>query len=341
MSDEIDSRLRAAREHLPAPTESETLAARERVVAALAAQPAHARPGRRSLRRRALVLVPALLACLAAAFGVGYAVASAGRGGSTPAPATRTGEKPRLNAGPGFLPAAGWDVAATGTTAPPQAPTAVAANVPLRAADRARPGPPRETAGALGANGVVFYATFYPAAAGEKLTQRLLPLRLDDARTIPGFEGMPPVGQTRRLQARVGLYDVDVLVFFGAAHPSPAVLAAAREELGRLVVPACPDARPLTAGDLPAAKAYVLRWLRGHYPDDPAQLAGARATAALGAAAPRSGAAVEACGATVGARTVEVDVVLPKLERISASLSQLSFFVARTPGGWTVWQRIH
>jgi hypothetical protein len=43
----------------------------------------------------------------------------------------------------------------------------------------------------------------------------------------------------------------------------------------------------------------------------------------------------------VGARTVEVDVVLPKLERISASLSQLSYFLARTPAGWTVWQRIH
>jgi hypothetical protein len=73
---------------------------------------------------------------------------------------------------------------------------------------------------------------------------------------LAGFEGMPPVGQTRRLLARVGLYDIDVQVFFGAANPSPAVLAAAREELGRLVVPACPDAQPVSPDELPAAKAY-------------------------------------------------------------------------------------
>jgi hypothetical protein len=73
---------------------------------------------------------------------------------------------------------------------------------------------------------------------------------------MAGFEGMPPVGQTRRLLARVGLYDIDVQVFFGAANPSPAVLAAAREELGRLVVPACPDAQPVSPDELPAAKAY-------------------------------------------------------------------------------------
>lgn len=340
MSDEIDSRIRAAGEHLPAPAEAETLAARERFLAT-AGRTARVRPQRRLLRRRAAVLVPALLACLAAAFGVGYAVASASRGEPAPPPATDSGKKPRLSAGPGFLPATGWDVAATGTTAPPQAPTAVAANVPLRATDRAQQGPPRETVGALDANGVVFYASFYPAASGQELPQRLLPLRLDDARTISGFEGMPPVGQTRRLQAKVGLYDVDVLVFFGAVHPSAAVLAAAREELGRLVVPACPDALPLSASDLPAAKAYVLRWLHGHYPGDPTELAGARATAALGADAPRAGAAVKACGATVGARTAEVDVVLPKLERVSASLSQLSYFVSRTRDGWRVWQRIH
>jgi hypothetical protein len=69
-------------------------------------------------------------------------------------------ERPSLNAGPGFLPASGWDVA-----------------------------------------------------------------------VLAGFEEMPPVGQTRRLLARVGLYDIDVQVFFGAANPSPAVLAAAREGL--------------------------------------------------------------------------------------------------------------
>jgi hypothetical protein len=34
-----------------------------------------------------------------------------------------------------------------------------------------------------------------------------------------------------------------------------------------------------------------------------------------------------------------VDVVLPKLAQVSASLSQLTYFVARTSAGWTVWAR--
>jgi hypothetical protein len=56
---------------------------------------------------------------------------------------------------------------------------------------------------------------------------------------------------------------------------------------------------------------------------------------------PRGDAAAAACGETVRRRTVEVDVVLPRLERVSASLSQLSYFVSKTPQGWVAWQRIH
>jgi hypothetical protein len=152
---------------------------------------------------------------------------------------------------------------------------------------------------------------------------------------------MPPVGSTRRLLARVGAYDLDVLVFFGAEEPSAGVVAAAAQQLGRLVVPACPAALPLTPADLPAAEAFLLDWLETHYQEDPADLTGARAEATLGAAMPRGGAARAACGAAVRSRTVEVDVVLPRLERVGASLSQLSYFVSRTSAGWVVWQRIH
>jgi hypothetical protein len=210
----------------------------------------------------------------------------------------------------------------------------------LSAEDRALQGPPRATAQRLGPNGVLFKAFFYPAGA-TRATERLLPLQLRDADEIGSFEGMPPVGSTRRLVARVGRYDVDVLVFFGAATPSAGVLAAATQQLARLVVPACPAALPLTNADLPAAERHVLRWLETHYQDDLADLAGARATASLGEAMPRGGAARTACGAEVFRRTVEVDVVLPRLERVSASLSQLSYFVSRTRSGWVVWQRIH
>jgi hypothetical protein len=330
MSDETESRLRAAERGLPGPSEDETRQARERFLAAV-----EHRPRRRLPRRRASAFAIAAALAVAAAFGAGYAVASGGS--SEPEPGRRPA---RLDAGPGFLPAVGWDAVAAGTTAPPQAPTATAANIPLSAEDRSLQSPPHATARRLGPNGVLFYAIFYPAGAADA-PDRLLPLQLADAEEIGSFEGMPPVGSTRRLLARVGAHDVDVLIFFGAERPSAGVLGEAAQQLGRLVVPSCPDAQPVGAGDLAAAKAFLLGWLKTHYQDDPADLMGARATAALGADMPRGGAAREACGERVFRRTVEVDVVLPRLEQVSASLSQLSYFVSRTPSGWTVWQRIH
>jgi hypothetical protein len=327
MSDELERRLRAAYDDLPLPSDDETAAARRAFLAAA--------PGPRVRRpRRALALAFAALALGAAAFGGGWAVAS-----SQDAPARPEPDAP-LNAGPGFLPAPGWDVAATGELLNLQAPVAVASNISLSPQDRLLQGPPAATARRLGPNGILFKAFFYPAGA-TRAKQRLLPLQLRDADEIGSFEGMPPVGSTRRLLARVGRYDVDVLIFFGAASPSPAVVAAAAQQLGRLVVPACPAALPLTAADLPAAERYVLRWLETHYQEDPAVLEGARATSSLGAEMPRGGAARTACGVEVFRRTAEVDVVLPRLERVSASLSQLSYFVSRTREGWVVWQRIH
>ena len=327
MSDELDTRLRAAYDGLPGPSDDATARAREAFLAAAPLQP------RRTVRRRALTLALAALA-VAAAFGGGYAVASSA---DTPAPRE---PKAQLNAGPGFLPAVGWDVVATGTTGPPQAPTAVAANIPLSAEDRSQQGPPHATARRLGPNGVLFYVVFYPAGATQA-KQRLLPLQLRQAAETGSFEGMPPVGSTRRLLARVGAYDVDALVFFGSTTPSAGVVAAAALQLGRLVVPACPAALPLATADLPAAEAFVLDWLRTHYQEDPADLTGARADSSLGTQMPRGDAARAACGEAVRSSTVEVDVVLPRLERVSASLSQLSYFVSRTSGGWVVWQRIH
>jgi len=117
------------------------------------------------------------------------------------------------------------------------------------------------------------------------------------------------------------------------------VLVAAREELGRLVVPSCPAAQPLTAADVDAAKAYVLGWLPAHYSGNAADVAGATATAALGTDAPRHGQAEADCGRLVADRSVEVDVTLPKLAKVSASLSELTYFLARTAGGWQVWMR--
>jgi hypothetical protein len=335
MSDEIERRVRAAHHGLPEPTEEETAHARARFIEAAAGAP---RPRRGTARRRALVFALAA-AAVAAAFGGGYAVASVDRSPAAQEP-ERDEPSETLNAGPGFLPAEGWEAAVTGTTAPPQAPTAVAANISLSPQDRTLQSPPRVTAERLGPNGVLFFATFYPAGATQA-EERLLPLQLRNAEVTGAFEGMPEKGSTRRLLARVGRYDVDVLVVFGARKPSAGVVAEAAQQLGRLVVPACPDAQPLTEADLPAAERFLLGWLRTHYQEDPRDLDGARATATLGAAMPRGGAAAVACGESVRRHTVEVDVVLPRLEQVSASLSQLSYFVSRTSQGWVAWQRIH
>jgi len=320
MSDETERRLRSAGVHLPGPTDRDTIDARERFLAAAASSRA-----RRPVRRRTVALASAAALVVAGAFGVGFAVAS-----SKPAKTTTriVHVKASLNAGPGFLPATGWDTVSGGTGTPVAA--AIAANVPLAAKDRQLTGPPLETARALGPNGVLFYATFTAANPAQSLPQRLLPLQLDDA---------TGTGATHTLRARVAAYDVDVQITFGTAQPSPSVLVAAREELGLLVVPSCPAARPLTVGDVAAAKAYVLNWLPAHYSGGASDVAGATAAAALGTSAPRHGQAAVDCGHVVADRSVEVDVRLPKLAAVSASLSELTYFVARTRSGWAVWMR--
>jgi hypothetical protein len=251
--------------------------------------------------RRPRRLVWALAAAVLAggAFGVGYAVA----GGGTPKPKVVI-RPARLNAGPGFLPAPGWS---TTVAVDPQSGQVTQAT-------------------ATSGNGTSIEATFSPASAHPGMPQGLLPLHLPDG------------GRIRGLVTHVGAYAVEVKVAF-RSRPGPVALAAAREELGRLVVPSCPAALPVAARDAAAAKAYVLRWLPAHYPGSPRDVAGATATAHLGAKMPRHGEAAADCGALVSLRSVEVDVVLPRVAKVSASLSQLTYFVAKTAQGWTVWER--
>ena len=253
--------------------------------------------------RRRPRLLPVLAAAVlaAGAFGVGYAVASGGK----PKPRLIVKHVPaRLDAGPGFLPAEGWITIGNDTKA-----TAMNVTTAGRAAD------------------VRIVATFEPASMVRGLPQRLLPLRL------------PTGGKIRRLRGHVGAYAVSVTVEFGTAHPPAAGLVAAREELGRLVVPTCPAARPVSPADTAAAIHDVLGWLPAHYFGKQSDLVGATATARSGRDMPRYGEAAADCGAVVASRSVEVDVVLPRLAKVSASLSQLTYFVARTTRGWVVWER--
>ncbi len=124
-----------------------------------------------------------------------------------------------------------------------------------------------------------------------------------------------------------------------ASRPDAALLVAAREELGRLVVPSCPAALPVHPAESIVAIHYLFRWLPAHYGGPQSDLVGATATAHRGADMPRHGEAAADCGAVVASRSFEVDVVLPKIAKVSASLSELTYFVAKTSSGWTVWER--
>jgi hypothetical protein len=230
MDEELEGRLRVAAERIRGPSADATRRAREAVLSGVPEEgPARSR-GR---RRRLLALVGAAsIVALSGAFSAGFAVAAARDLPSTP----DRGAQPE---GPGFLPAPGWDVFQTGTTRPPQAPTATAANVPLDPADEVG-GLPHPTLERLRPEGIVIFATFYPAgeteAVDRRFLERALPLRLFDAEP-GGIEGQPDNVTARRLLARVGAYNIDVIVFFGAVNPSASTLHLADEELGRLVVP--------------------------------------------------------------------------------------------------------
>jgi hypothetical protein len=182
-------------------------------------------------------------------------------------------------------------------------------------------------ASATSGNGIRIDATFAPASLVPGLPQRLLPLRL------------PTGSDVRRLRVHVGAYAVSVSVKLGTAHPSAAELVAAREELGRLVVPTCPLTGQASPAEAAAAIHAVLGWLPAHYPGKPSDLVGATATARRGHDMPRYGEAAADCGAVVASDSFEVDVVLPRLATVSASLSELTYFVAKTASGWTVWER--
>ena len=138
----------------------------------------------RRRRFKALALFAALMTVVVAFF-AGFAVAAA----RDPA----NDQHASMPESPGFLPAEGWDVFQTGTTEPPQAPTATASNVPLDPRDEIG-GLPHPTLESLGSDGIVIFATFYPAGESVNVDRqfpgRLLPLSLTDTKP-GGIEGQP------------------------------------------------------------------------------------------------------------------------------------------------------
>jgi hypothetical protein len=219
MSSDFDGLLRDARRALPVPDDVATRRARDRAVAAVR---------RRRLRRPAAAILAAALIAL----GVGIGALATPSGSAAPAPT-----------GLGFLPAHGWSVLQNGGDGTPVRPAvAIAANVEL-SPDDDPDGLPLSTLETLPSDGVVIVTSFIARGGEESYDRyfptRSLPLRAADAtRGIEfGAELRPdrPLGQYQ-LRAAVNGHNVDVNLYLGTARPTPALLAAAQQQLDRLVV---------------------------------------------------------------------------------------------------------
>jgi hypothetical protein len=218
MSGDFEKLLRDARRALPLPHALATRRARSRALGAVR---------RRRLRRPAAAVLAAALVAL----GAGIGALATPSGSAAPAPN-----------GLGFLPARGWSVLQNGGDGTQVRPAvAIAANVEL-SPDDDPDGLPLSTLETLPPHGVLIVASFI--ARGEEYYDRYfpaqkLPLRAPDAaRGIEyGVQIRPerPLGQYQ-LKAAVNGYDIDINFYYGTARPSPTALAAAQEQLDRLVV---------------------------------------------------------------------------------------------------------
>jgi hypothetical protein len=139
---------------------------------------------------------------------------------------------------PAFSPAEGWNTLSTGSDpAPPQAPSAIAANVPIAPSD-AEDVNGFATANGLSGDGVVIVAWLYDRNDDDTgYPARLLPLQLSDATLSDGFEGVSSSIGDETLIAGVGDWDIELHAFFGTNPPTQAELAAAQQELDRSVIP--------------------------------------------------------------------------------------------------------
>jgi hypothetical protein len=221
--DELDL-LRNLGHDLVEPDEDSEERAREflqqRIDAARADRRAE-RVRRPRLRWSLLIASAMLLAGSALGFGLGSALTPSGSAGGS-------------FVGFGFLPAHGWNVMQSGTVGETGKATAIAANVPLEPRDDFE-GAPLATIRLLPANSVVIFVTFSPRGDPAKdgaHPVREPPLRLEDADQLP-----PSYHVARyRLRAGIGGYNVDARIYFGENAPSTRALAAAQNQINRLVV---------------------------------------------------------------------------------------------------------
>jgi hypothetical protein len=116
----------------------------------------------------------------------------------------------------------------------------------VRYGDPANQLPPTKTVQRLGGDDILIWLGLSrdsrqppPAYANETR----LPLRIDRSRAFTNWEGNPNYWRDslyRQTAALPGQYDLDLWVFFGAAHPSEAVVARAQSMLNAVRLPRWP-----------------------------------------------------------------------------------------------------
>lgn len=224
MSTDFDDRLRAARDTLPKPDGTVSAATEEQVLARLPA--AIGEPRRlRMPRRRRLVGVVALVAAalLVGGFAGAEFAGSTRAATSTPVPA--------------FTPAVGWNTVETNTSGTN---LAWAANIPFEPQDT-RTAWPMATLRGLPPDGIVIVVVgpFTPSASDEVGTLKI-PVRVEDM-SFHGdnYKTQPAPNVSYYLDiARInGQKEINVDVWMGRNDPTPAMKAAADEELARLTLP--------------------------------------------------------------------------------------------------------
>lgn len=138
-----------------------------------------------------------------------------------------------------FTPAAGWNTAQSRDPKNPQVEFVWAANVPFAGEDSVT-GEPTHTAAALGAGGILVYASSLPSVPdGTGYRNLRPPIALSDGAFLTGqYENQPAPNVSKyMINAHVNGRYVYVEVLFGTPTPSTELRQAADQELARLLVP--------------------------------------------------------------------------------------------------------
>lgn len=185
-------------------------------------------PMRKNATGQAAPFILVAAACIAVGFAIGAA--------------TTAGSSKAATSALGFEPSAGWNVVSTGAIPLARGQAAVATNERFRKEDAPAGSFPQSTIGHLRPEGIVIWVFATPrgrlAHVDAAFTPRKLPLRLDEARILHGWEGQPnPRVPEYGIWSAVDRVNVDARVYFGTQKPPVHLRVLAQRELARLLVP--------------------------------------------------------------------------------------------------------